>query len=740
VSGPIDLDRLYHLLPQYIRIRDVDVGEPLRGLLAVISEQVEVVEADIRQLYENWFIETCDEWAVPYIADLVGHRPVHAAGDPGSIDTLEGQLRNQSLEPRRELANVIANRRRKGTLALLDNLSFEIANWPGRAVELGRLVSVTQRMGHPRLDRGRIADLRYGDPLDRAGGPFDELAHTVDLRRPDSSRTPGRYNLAAVGLFAWRMRSFPVDRAPAFAYDRISKAEDDGNKYLFSPLGNYSLLYTQPIAVPDSDHISDELNLPVPIRLRALAERTSDYYGVGKSLIVWRDGIPVPADSIIAADLTNWKYVPRGSQVAVDPRRGLIAFSPENEPEDSVLVSYHYGFGAPIGGGGYPRPAAKAADYFVGANASGPNAFKTIAAALSAWRAVVHDTHDVTPRADAIIEITDSAEYGEVIEIRLPPARSDQEPPPNLTLRAADGQRPSILLDQPAHHRDAFLIAGEHHTDPAHLGGVFTLDGLLVSGWLVHVHGSLTEVRFRHCTLVPGLALELDCSVKHREHPSLKITNTTAWVTIEQSIFGAIRVEQSDLEEPVRLEIADTILDAISPDHLALHGDCEGDFALASVLMERCTTMGGIKAHELRLAENCIFYGAVLVDRRQVGCVRFCYVPQGSRTPKRYECQPDSALAHLEPTGDGGAAETATLLRVRPLFESTRYGTPTYARLADACPAEIRRGAEDESEMGAFHDLFEPQREANLRGRLAEFTPAGTDAGLILPSGDEHDS
>jgi hypothetical protein len=52
--------------------------------------------------------------------------------------------------------------------------------------------------------------------------------------------------------------------------------------------------------------------------------------------------------------------------------------------------------------------------------------------------------------------------------------------------------------------------------------------------------------------------------------------------------------------------------------------------------------------------------------------------------------------------------------------------------LTDSCPEEITRGADDESEMGVFHDLFQPQRAANLRARLDEFTPAGTDARIIF--------
>src|SRR5438477_3215390 len=65
------LDRLYELLPAIYRLRDADRGYPLRDLLRVVAEQVNVVEDDIHQLYDNWFIETAQDWVVPYIADLV---------------------------------------------------------------------------------------------------------------------------------------------------------------------------------------------------------------------------------------------------------------------------------------------------------------------------------------------------------------------------------------------------------------------------------------------------------------------------------------------------------------------------------------------------------------------------------------------------------------------------------------------------------------------------------------------
>ena len=76
------IDRLYELLPAVYRMQDAEQGEPLRALLQVISEQVNLREDDMQQLYENWFIETCEDWVVPYLGDLIGYEPVHEAGEP----------------------------------------------------------------------------------------------------------------------------------------------------------------------------------------------------------------------------------------------------------------------------------------------------------------------------------------------------------------------------------------------------------------------------------------------------------------------------------------------------------------------------------------------------------------------------------------------------------------------------------------------------------------------------------
>jgi hypothetical protein len=68
---------------------------------------------------------------------------------------------------------------------------------------------------------------------------------------------------------------------------------------------------------------------------------------------------------------------------------------------------------------------------------------------------------------------------------------------------------------------------------------------------------------------------------------------------------------------------------------------------------------------------------------------------------------------------------------VKPVFTSLRFGDSAYAQLSDLTPVEIREGADDEAEMGAFHDLYQPQRETNLRTRLDEYLRFGLEAGIL---------
>ena len=151
------------------------------------------------------------------------------------------------------------------------------------------------------------------------------------------------------------------------------------------------------------------------------------------------------------------------------------------------------------------------------------------------------------------------------------------------------------------------------------------------------------------------------------------------------------------------------------------HGEAvaspDAPVAYVELRVTRATILGRVRVHAVRAAQNALFCGEVTVTDRQHGYFRYCYVPFDSRTPQRFACQP-----------------SATTKAVKPMFVSTRFDDPGYARLADSTPAEIAKGADDHAEMGAFHDLFRAQRQANLETRLAEYVPAGTDLAILFVS------
>ncbi|MCG8594589.1 MAG: DUF11 domain-containing protein [Kiloniellales bacterium] len=852
-----DPDRLYDLLPVVHRQRDVDRGEPLRALLRVIAEQVGVIEDDLERQYANWFIETCDDWVVPYIGALIGYQaPPQVAEDGGRTGLLFSVL-----TPRRAVANTIRDRRRKGTLPLLELIAKDTADWPVRAVEFYRLLAWMQPVNHHRTARGRTADLRDGLALAHLGGPFDPLARTPDLRRIASARTPGLHNVPHVGVYAWRLKPYAIAREPAYAREDVGPGA-----YTFSVLGNDVPLFTLPVPEPGPESIAEAPNVPAPILRRVLARSIDTYYGPGKSFAIWAEDWPergqgglIPAARVVIADLSGWHYQPARDHVAVDPELGRLAFHSRQPPGGEVHVRYHSGFSDDTGGGAYPRPPrqpAGAVIYPVGQDAG----FAAIGDALQAFRAEDPD--------DAVIEIVDGGVYTERLNFDLRAGQS-------LQLRARDGSRAVLrLLDYQAARGDALVVRGEDDSR-------FALDGIVVAGRGLQCRGPMAEVRLSHSTLVPGWEIGSDCSPRRPAEPSLNLVNSTAEVTIERSILGSVQVSMDEVTaDPVAISITDSIVDATSDTREAV-GAPSWPLAHAVLRIVRSTVIGTVQTHAIVLAEDSLFTGRLHVARRQIGCIRFCHVPAGSRTPRRYRCQPDLAeaaaldmlpaaatggpvfvpilvggapadavaeapeaanlrlrfetsraaptigetfvltlsvdnlgprtatgivielippyraddpdmtpfapdaeltvssgalmdedvppvwkIARLQPGGcavltaitameavavpprlgafisayafaDDAAAYRDRLLAaarsaLRPVFTDRRYGRPGYCQLDPCADGGLREGASDASEMGAFHDLFQPQRRAALTARLADNVPAGMTTGLLF--------
>lgn len=721
-------ERLYALLPYIHRLRDAERGGPLQTFLRVIEEQVNVLEADLDRLYDDWFIETCDPSIVPYIGELVGWTATARAGEPGEVQGAEGFELRRTLAPRADVARTLAFRRRKGTLALLEELARASAGWPAHAVELYRLLSYTQPLNHQRLERGRTAQVRDGGAMALIDGPFDRTAHTADLRRATSSHGRGRYGIPSVGVFAWRTRAWPVTYGTAYLQEGIvdrdprNRRSSERGCFHCNVLGVDTPLFVRPAAEPNAFNISAPHHVPGRLTRRLLSDELERYYGPDKSVCIWLVGAvdgapaePVPAGEVLVADLTEWSYaVPEGRTVLLDPELGRFKVRrPRREghrfADDTMggaRVSYHYGFAAAFGGGEYDRelvaPHEEHVTYVIGER---EGELPTLADALARWRKEDPDR--------AIIEVATR-------EVQRGPVRIALRQEQVLILRAADRYRAFLrLVDDRADARDTFLLTGEP-------GSRFVCDGFVVSGRSVAVAGPLAQVVFRHCTLVPP-----ERSARQRPSgpsASLILDGIAGDVSIERSIVGPIAVTSDG--EPMRISIVGSIIDAGNDRDDAFSDGPAGGFARAFLTIRTSTVFGKVTTHAIALADNSLFSGIVRVARRAPGCVRFCHVPLGSRTPSRYHCQPDLAVEPLR--RDDHAGRRAQAQRVWPVWTSRQYGDPAYAQLSRDVAREIGRGADDEGEMGALHDLYWPQREDALAQRLDDYVPASIDAGLFF--------
>ncbi|MGC5172572.1 hypothetical protein ACLQ2Q_18200 [Microbacterium sp. DT81.1] len=675
----VSVDHLYALLPALYRERDVAGGGALRELLEVLADELAVVADGVDQLYDDLFVETAAPWALPYIAELIGLRGLPGASIAG-------------LTSRAEVANTIAYRRRKGTAAVLEQVARDTTGWPARAVEYFELLAASQHMNHIRPRNQATVSVRGPSRLQFVGTPFErgataDLVHLAEVRRIPSRR--GRYNIPNVGIHLWRLRPYPVTECPA-----TPVLPGDEERFVIDPLGTPLQLFSLPVTEVEITHAAEPINVPLPLARRLMADDFASYYGPGLSLDI--QGAEV--DSASVCDLSDvpggggaWAHTPvPAGMIRVDPVLGRVAFG--DAQTDPPRVSYHYGFSADLGGGEYDRVHTFGrVDGAVATVAQDGTAdHVTIAAALAA----------LGP-AGGTVEIRDSCRYEEMLAISAVAAA--------LEVRAADRRRPVVVLpgDLPVTLADDAEVS---------------INGLVIAGGALHVTGA-GRLDLRHCTLVPGLALDAAGLPTAPGAPSLDVESAGVSVSLLRCIVGGIRGHvDSDIT------CVETVVDA-GQAGIALASSPDASGPGGTVSFDECTVLGRVHARVLARASNSIFLavvpagdearwpGPVLVDRRQQGCVRFSYLPARSRTPRRYRCVPSI---------DADAAE------LRPVLTSSRYGLAGYVQLDRRTPAAVWRGADDESEMGALHHLQQSPREAYLEARLVDYLRFGLEAGLFF--------
>ena len=489
--------------------------------------------------------------------------------------------------------------------------------------------------------------------------------------------------------------------------------------------------------------MANELTVQAPIRAAAFFEdlrsvqpppaaptTSTSFYGdpdtTDASLVVFANGVPLPANDVHCTNLGDWTAFaqPSGTAVLLDVTRGRIALPSGRPAGERITVSYFHGFGADMGGGEYDRRKWLVPD-------TSPTIVSGGGGALDAAIAARAFLPAAAPRT--VIQITDSESYDITTDITLAANEA-------LVIQAANECRPHLRM--PARH-----IAVQATGANASL----TLGGLLVEGAL-HVEGDVGTLRLLHCTFVPGVSVEQEQAAPP-PRPSVVVSsvsgtgatiNTALEVQIAFSIVGALRMPA----HIAGLWLLDSIVDGVTANG-ALTGTAVSDDAQSSgppAHIERSTLYGRSNFLKLAMASESIFTDIVRVGQRQQGCVRFSFVPRESATPQQYRCQPALGIELAKeqrrreadaggiplPPGWEAAIESEVASWLAPTFQTDRYGRPDFAQLRRSCPAQIRTGAENGSEMGAFCILMQPQRESNLRLRLDEYLPVGLEAGLIF--------
>ena len=530
-------DKLWKLLPAVYRAQDTDdfnANGPLREMVNRLGAQSAILRRGIDRMWDDQSIETCDDWIIPYIGALL---------DVNLVSSLDA--RGQRLD----VAKTIYYRRRKGTVAILEEIASDITGWDAKVVEFFRRLGRTRHGLDPPIGLassgpdvaslqlaegliggltgtgiGGFADLRNACGATKAHSAFDEFFHTADVRQGQGRS--GWYGIPRLGVFLWRLLSLPV--GPATPVPVLGCPD----WYTFDPTGRDIPLFGQ---ARHSNTFGDawvsptEAQLPTPISqallVNDLAATPSVLYPGALSVAQFLASPPevnvLPAASVI-----------------LRPQRGRFQVSAGSPPlPGEVVASYCYGFPSEIGAGPYDRRV-------------GSLAITAPAPAVTYSGGSVALT--VLP-GGGTVTFADSLTYDGIGDVTVEDA---------LTLRAGIRQRP--LIRQPR--------AGTPVTLTGTPGSSLTLDGAFLSGGDVVLQGSFDAVTLSCCTLDPGS--EGAESVSPPAAPfalaadGRELVPTRLWIeasittlTVDRCVLGPIRTRGSGLVET--LSISNSVVQSI---------------------------------------------------------------------------------------------------------------------------------------------------------------------------------
>ena len=349
-------DRLLDLLPVHHRARDLGPAGapgPLTELVDAIAGELALLEQDLDELYDGWFVETCAEWLVPYLADLVGLRRGPARPRRGRQPPGAGRQHRRLPPAQGHRRRARAGRPRRHGLADAGRRVPPAARRHG-----ARQPRAPRPRGHRRRARRRDGGARRGaEPAGRAGRAGSAATH----RRGAPDR------LAARALRD-PQRGHPAVPRPDLRGRPWSPPARGGGRgrrgVHFDPLGRSVPLFAAPRAEEAIERLATEPDLPLPLRPRRLlalllaARARRARRGRAAARRPPRDRWE-RAGRRTASASAAWRSLAPGDepQVMVDPVAGRLRTYREQAPfePDDVFVRYAYGAMADVGAGTYDR-------------------------------------------------------------------------------------------------------------------------------------------------------------------------------------------------------------------------------------------------------------------------------------------------------------------------------------------------------------------------------------------------
>ena len=754
---------LYDRLPEIYRVKDEEQHPPdqLKNYLAIIQYIFDAIHENIESLYDDLFIETCDDWVIPYIGDLLGTS--HLKGDPWTL--------------RADVADTIALRRRKGTLASIERLTYNLTQWGIHAVKLRENLVWNQHLNHQRPDiggnppyasatrftpiRGGTVTLRDTAMLSLLNTPFDPFSHIADLKPPALGNI--RYNLPNLAIFLWRLKDYRVKfTKPILEVKTTGTLEPDEATHIVRlyvhPLAEPVRLFNTYQFDPDKDPPVitqlDETPSPIPtarLTTNSEAGRPKKYLAINtydrntfniNSLDISEVGLQLnlPEPEFTKTDSPDWKeWTIRGEnlcawetgiqpplkdrEIVIDPIIGriLIGVSSIEEAtalENHLLLTYTYGAVGLVGAHPISRTlpqkwndepvVVKRVNLFSG---------NTLNAALD------NIQNEISP---VVIEIQDSLVH--VLDLSAIAGTIKEDGGSNLQLnrsliiQAADGQKPIIKLTQPLRVRPKNVTAASNLT--LRLEGLYlTRDESFPEDAPLIARAAINRLEIVDCTLDPGGQKFLDGTPEGTRKPlrhALELRQTYGFnpddeetfnqspeIILERSIAGSLLLDRG-----YHLYLSHSIIDAGK----GVSDNPETSFAVTNASdpvnnwgpptqVNEITVFGRMRVEQIS-GRGGIWVHALEVLNNQTGCIRYSYFSgKEDRLPQNLGC----------------VIGTEAKLR----FVSEIFGEPAYGQLNRTSDFRILERGPNDDQMGAFGFLLEAHKWRNLQIRFREFMPLG---------------